>query len=140
MKKVESAGGVVFYKNSVLLLKKRNGSWVLPKGHVELGETEKEAALREVEEEAGVVAEILEYIDYIEYEFVDFRNNDQEIHKKVYWYLMKSESKRSKPQHEEGFIEASYIPISDAPELARHDDERKIINKAIEVFNEKYGA
>ncbi len=139
MKKVESAGGVVFYKNSVLLLKKRNGYWVLPKGHVELGETENEAALREVEEEAGVVAEILEYIDYIEYEFVDFRNNNQEIHKKVFWYLMKSESNQCKPQLEEGFIEASYVPMLDAPKFARHDDERKIINKAIAVFNQKYG-
>ncbi len=140
MKKVESAGGVVFYKNTVLLLKKRNGHWVLPKGHIELGESKKEAALREVEEEAGVCAQILEYIDYIEYEFVDFRNNNQEIHKKVFWYLMKSNSEQSKPQLEEGFVEASYIPMLEASKLARHDDERNIINKAVEVFSKKHGA
>ena len=43
-------------QGDVLLLKHKSGSWVFPKGHVEPGETFLEAALREVEEEAGVIA------------------------------------------------------------------------------------
>ncbi len=140
MKKVESAGGVVFFNNSVLLLKKKNGYWVLPKGHIELGETKEFAALREVHEEAGVSAQILEYIDFIEYEFIDFRNDNEEIHKKVFWYLMKAEDDNSTPQLEEGFVEAHYMPMHDVVDMARHDDERKIINKAIAIFKDKYGA
>ncbi len=51
------AGGVVRNaQGDVLLLKHKSGSWVFPKGHIEPGETLLEAALREVEEEAGVVA------------------------------------------------------------------------------------
>ena len=54
---VPGAGGVVRNaQGDVLLLKHKSGSWVFPKGHVEPGETSLEAALREVEEEAGVVA------------------------------------------------------------------------------------
>lgn len=34
--------------------------WVLPKGHIDPGESPEEAALREVREEAGVDAEIVE--------------------------------------------------------------------------------
>jgi ADP-ribose pyrophosphatase YjhB (NUDIX family) len=43
--------------NSVLLIKQlsQNGSyWALPKGHKEIGETDEEAAIREVNEECGL--------------------------------------------------------------------------------------
>ncbi len=138
MERVYSAGGVVFYKKSILLLKKENGSWVLPKGHIEIGEKKEEAALREVHEEAGVKAEILEYLDYIEYTFKDFRRNNILVHKNVSWFVMLSNSDEKKPQTEEGFIEAAYIAIKDAPKFARHNDERKIIEKAISIFESKY--
>lgn len=40
----------------VLVLGHRNGTWVFPKGHIDPGETHIIAAIREVEEESGVVA------------------------------------------------------------------------------------
>lgn len=66
MEKAVSCGGVVIYRNKILLLYKnfrnRYEGWVLPKGTVELGETHKETALREVKEETGVSAKINEYV------------------------------------------------------------------------------
>jgi 8-oxo-dGTP pyrophosphatase MutT (NUDIX family) len=61
---VTHAGGVVFRRDgpSVLYLlatAKGTDEWVLPKGHVEPGESLAEAALREVKEETGVVARVL---------------------------------------------------------------------------------
>jgi diadenosine hexaphosphate hydrolase (ATP-forming) len=54
---VEGAGGVVFNQaGHVLVLGHRNGTWVFPKGHIDPGETHIVAAIREVEEESGVVA------------------------------------------------------------------------------------
>lgn len=54
---VEGAGGIVFRPDgAVLLLRHRNGTWVFPKGHLDPGEDALTAALREVEEEAGVQA------------------------------------------------------------------------------------
>lgn len=54
---VAGAGGVVFDPGGrVLVIRHRNGSWVFPKGHIEQGETATDAAVREVEEEAGVDA------------------------------------------------------------------------------------
>ncbi len=40
--------------------------WVLPKGHIEPGEEPKAAALRELYEEAGVTADILDDVEPIE--------------------------------------------------------------------------
>ena len=48
MREEISAGGVVLFGNAILLLRKFNGDWVLPKGRIEAGEQKKEAALREV--------------------------------------------------------------------------------------------
>jgi 8-oxo-dGTP pyrophosphatase MutT (NUDIX family) len=59
------AGGVVYRRRDgrreYLLIQARHppGVWVLPKGHIEIGETPEGAALREVLEEAGVRAAIL---------------------------------------------------------------------------------
>ncbi len=54
---IEGAGGVVFNGlGEVLLLQDKNGAWVFPKGHLDPGETHLDAALREVEEEAGIEA------------------------------------------------------------------------------------
>jgi 8-oxo-dGTP pyrophosphatase MutT (NUDIX family) len=58
------AGGVVFRPqddgNLFLVVSSSDGrNWVLPKGHIEPGETSAAAALREVAEEAGVIGQIL---------------------------------------------------------------------------------
>ena len=55
------AGGVVFDRSGkVLLLRRRCGDWVFPKGHIDEGETAVQAALREIAEEAGVSADCRE--------------------------------------------------------------------------------
>ena len=62
---IAHAGGIVFRGHdrdvSILLVtsKKVAGNWIFPKGHVERGETEAAAALRETHEEAGVDGELL---------------------------------------------------------------------------------
>ena len=54
---IEGAGGVVFNRQGeVLVIRHKNGTWVFPKGRLENGESHLGAALREVEEEAGVRA------------------------------------------------------------------------------------
>lgn len=55
MRKTRSAGGVVVnQKGKVLMVDQKGTSWSLPKGHIEEGETELEAAKREIYEESGV--------------------------------------------------------------------------------------
>lgn len=82
------AGGVVYrMKNDVveylLVRPKTNANeWLLPKGHIEQGESPAEAAVREVFEEAGVVAHIISRIGSIH-----FRAKDENV--VAEFYLMK---------------------------------------------------
>ncbi len=65
MPELSHAGGVVVRSDGgghrfLLVQSSRDPShWVLPKGHIDPGETAEEAAVREVREEAGVVGEIV---------------------------------------------------------------------------------
>jgi 8-oxo-dGTP pyrophosphatase MutT (NUDIX family) len=67
------AGGVVLRGRGaslrVLLVtaKRQPNQWVFPKGHIEPGETVEQTAIREVEEEAGVVATVGEPIGTLEF-------------------------------------------------------------------------
>lgn len=66
------AGSVTFRQghNELLFLlisSSGGGHWVLPKGHLEPGESPEEAALRELMEEAGVTGEIIDRLSIQEF-------------------------------------------------------------------------
>ena len=137
----KSAGGIVFFGNDVLLLRKSNGNWVLPKGKIEDDEMKEETALREVFEEAGVKGKILEYIGCVQYTYKNYYNaqqGDNIIDKIVHWYIMKGGNLECKPQVEEGFVEARYVHISKAISYLRYEDERRMMKKAIDMYTLKY--
>lgn len=132
MKEEVSAGGVVIFGNAILLLKKYNGDWVLPKGKVEVDEDFKQAAIREVFEEGGVKGRIVKYIGKIHYSFRNNREECQVVNKTVHWFLMVTRSMECTPQRKEGFIDARFVHINRAAKLAKYEDERSIIRKAIQ--------
>jgi 8-oxo-dGTP pyrophosphatase MutT (NUDIX family) len=73
------AGAVIFRRRNdqtlYLVVSSSNGAdWVLPKGHIEPGETPEAAALRELKEEAGVTGEILDRLSLEE-----FKKFDEEV-------------------------------------------------------------
>ena len=84
MREEISSGGVIVFGNAILLLKKYNGDWVLPKGKVEPGEKKDEAALREVFEESGLKAEIIKYLGEIHYTYKENWDENKRVHKTVY--------------------------------------------------------
>ena len=55
MKITRSAGGLVLNaKGEVLVVNQNGDSWSLPKGHLDAGENELQAARREICEESGI--------------------------------------------------------------------------------------
>lgn len=128
-----SAGGVVVFGNTILLLKKFNGDWVLPKGRIEKDESVRETAIREVLEESGVRAKIVKYIGMVHYKFKNTKEDDT-VYKTVHWYVMKTNSMDCTPQKKEGFIDARFVHIDKVKDLVRYEDEKKIILKSLRVM------
>ncbi len=132
-----SCGGVVIHKGKILLLyKNQNGrymGWVMPKGTLEQGESYKQAALREVREETGVVARVVKYIGKTEY---SFKGTDDLVNKTVYWYLMTTDSYYCKPQAEEFFADAGFYKQHEAYHLLKFHDEKQIMRKAYAEYND----
>lgn len=84
-----TAGGIVFNGAKVLVLKNLKGVWVFPKGHVELGESHEQAALREVLEESGLHALIVGKAGMSSFHFYSYM--DKAVHRKiVYWFEMET--------------------------------------------------
>ena len=71
---IQQAGAVVFRNDGpeplFLLVKARRDPnvWIFPKGHVEPGERAEETALREAQEEAGILGRIVAPIGALEFE------------------------------------------------------------------------
>jgi len=135
---VTSCGGVVIYRNKVLLLYKNQSGryvgWVLPKGNQELPESTSMAALREVKEESGVSARIINYLGYTEY---SFRSANELLTKTVHWYLMSTDSYHCKPQAEEFFADAGFYKRHEAEHLLKFHDEKQIMRKAFAEYDKK---
>ena len=133
-----SCGGVIIYRGKILLLYKsgrnRSDGWVLPKGTVEEGETHEQTALREVKEEAGADAKIIDYVGKSEY---NFHVTDDIVEKEVHWYLMSTDNYYSKPQKEENFTFSGYYRYIEAIHLLKFPNERAILEKAYEMYLEK---
>ncbi|TLU58426.1 MAG: NUDIX domain-containing protein [Chlorobium sp.] len=84
---ITHAGGVVFKGQGdgleFLLVEasKERSQWVLPKGHIEPGETPRESAVREVREETGHWARVVSWI-------TDDRLSGEQNAPLVQWFLM----------------------------------------------------
>ncbi|MCL2577739.1 MAG: NUDIX domain-containing protein [Defluviitaleaceae bacterium] len=137
---IVSCGGVVIFKNRVLVLyKNQNGrhmGWVMPKGNIEQDETYKQAALREVKEESGVSARVIKYLGKTQYSF-KAAPEQEIIFKTVHWYLMTTNSFYCKPQAEEFFADVGFYKQHEAYHLLKFHDERQIMRRAFaEYLNE----
>jgi ADP-ribose pyrophosphatase YjhB (NUDIX family) len=130
-----SCGGVVIFRGKILLLYKnyRNKyeGWVLPKGTVEEGEEYKDTAVREVREETGADATIIQYVGRSQYTFSVL---DDTVEKVVHWYLMMGESYYSKPQKEEYFVDSGFYKYHEAYHLLKFTNERQILEKAYNEY------
>ncbi|MHB0968163.1 MAG: NUDIX hydrolase [Thermoanaerobaculia bacterium] len=126
-----SAGGaVVALREGVphvaLIATRGKTRWGLPKGAVIRGETNEQAATREVLEETGLEGEVLTLLDTIEYQF---RAGDAHIRKRVDFYLMRHTGGDLRPQLEE-VDDVAWFPLEEAIRRSSFDSEKRILEMA----------
>lgn len=110
---IEAAGGIVMNDQNNFLLIKRLGVWDLPKGKKDKGESNEEAAIREVCEETGLVD--VEIVGKLPHTFHIYLRKNRWYLKKTYWYsMMTNEKTELVPQEEEDISEARWMNRSDA--------------------------
>ena len=136
-----SAGGIAIHVvagtafAAVIGRRNRNGKleWCLPKGHVEPGETAQEAAIREVAEEAGVRADVIQSLGIIDYWFT---GEDRRVHKLVHHFLLEAPSDaltvEDDPDHEAEV--AAWVPLKDLAKKLSYPNERKMAAVAAELL------
>ena len=96
---VRAAGGIVRTAEGQILMIFRRGVWDFPKGKVESGEGDMEAAVREVLEETGVECRITDPMPFSVFHTYD--TYGPKMLKETLWYQMEAVKGSVQPQTEE---------------------------------------
>ena len=131
-----SAGGVVVRqmrgREFVAVVRVRDEILALPKGHPDGDETSAQAAQREVREETGLEADLVERLGEVKYWYV---RGGERVMKIVAFFLFRYRS-GSVENHDHEVEEALWIPLDDAPRRLAYKGEREMADAAISRLRE----
>ena len=130
-----TVGVICFRGDEVLLIKRgkppRQGDWSIPGGRLEWNEAVKACALRELEEETGVKAELVGLVDVIDGFFGDDRH-----------YVLIDYAARwieGEPRAGDDAAEARFWPVEAAIERVEWDTTKQVIRDAWTRFGRTGG-
>jgi 8-oxo-dGTP pyrophosphatase MutT (NUDIX family) len=109
--------------------------WSFPKGHIEAGETDRETAVREVNEETGIIAEVIQALGEIDFWFMV---EGRRIHKTVHHFLLVQrggELSDSDPEVES----VEWFPLDRVHSQLAYSDERNLLRKARRIIADRCG-
>jgi 8-oxo-dGTP pyrophosphatase MutT (NUDIX family) len=129
---VRAAGGVVLRRNGdrrevALVHRPKYEDWTLPKGKLEPGETDEQAAVREVEEETGMRCELDEELPLVRYR--DAQGRDKLVR---YWRMHVVGGSFS-PTAE--IDELRWLEIEDGATLLSYERDRAVLRSAVETLS-----
>jgi 8-oxo-dGTP pyrophosphatase MutT (NUDIX family) len=99
----------------------------LPKGHPDGDETAEQAAAREVREEAGVSAELIDKLGEVEY---TYERRGRPLRKRVAFFLFEYKS-GDVADHDHEIEEARWMPLEEAAQSLTYAGEREMVKRAL---------
>ena len=103
--------------------------WSLPKGHLELGETPEQTAVREVREETGIGGSVIGKLGIIDFWFVA---EGRRIHKTVHHFLLLATDPIAGLVLSDEDVEVSeveWVPLDAVAERLAYADERRLLTR-----------
>lgn len=133
-----SAGGVVFKKDKkklhiLVAQHSYHHGWVFPKGLIGdkiEGESKESTAVREVEEETGIKAKIVEALEPVTYWF---KFNEEKIKKTVYYFVMEFESGDT-TEHDFEMEDVKWIDQGKVLEKLTFKSDKEVFKKALPII------
>ena len=128
-----SAGGLVVRnfqgRPFLAVVKVKRGTVLaLPKGHIEKGERGPETAVREVREETGLDADLVEKLGDIKYWYA--RDGDR-VFKVVSFFLLRYRAGSLRDYQREEVDGAEWIPLEEAPKRLAYRGEKQMAEAAL---------
>lgn len=137
-KPVTAGGGYVLRANATnfggepeLLLIHRRGRWDLPKGKQDPGETVKQCARREVQEEVGADAVLV--LRDLGTTVHGYPDGDAYAVKTTHWFWMQTNQQEFTPEREEDIDEVAWVTWSEARERLGYATLRRHMEEAEEI-------
>lgn len=127
------AGGVVFNKDKVLILKNHKNEWVLPKGVIRNGSISVETAKSRVKTEAGVEAEVISPAGETSYEFFSI-SRQKPVCNRITWFIMDTEDDSASVNKDEGFIHGGFFPIDEAIEKITYSQDKSLVSLSYKKY------
>ena len=134
--KIETSSGGLVLKDipsKILMIQVRNLQgrivWTFPKGHLEKGETEALAALREVREETGWDCKIIppKARPFARVKYF-FKRDGTLVRKRVAWFLM-APSRKSGASDPREILRTRWASLRSAANLIRYPSDKKLLEK-----------
>lgn len=137
---VHSAGGVVLHPNgNILIVQQRDGSWSLPKGKLKEGEYPREAALREISEETGVLdLKLIKLLgSYSRYALTNTggENTDRLKRITVYLFTTTAAQEQSVRPMDSRISEARWVHIEEAATMLTNPKDQEFFVSIIPELN-----
>jgi len=133
----ETSSGVVLFRKEnekilFLLLHYPSGHWDFVKGKMEKGESSKQTAIRETEEETGItdVRFLDNFEEWIQY---NFQFEGELVNKKVVFFLGETKTKEVKISHEH--INFTWMDYATAMEKTTFNNAKTVLSKSYDLLS-----